>query len=163
MVFQDARAEPLRKLGVETEVNMKFDHIGVTTGTLEAGRKLLELAIGVRAWTEAFEDISNDVWAQFGRDASGVCYELIAPRSDRSPILRVLGQKINVLNHVAYLVDDISAQGARLVDAGFVEAGPPRPGIAYGNRPIQFMVSPSRLIIELIEAPDHRHNYSRTP
>ncbi len=138
---------------------MKFDHIGVTTATLEEGRTLLAASIGVRSWTAAFQDTVNDVHVQFGHDASGICYELVAPLSPASPIARVLSKKVNVLNHVAYLVDDLAAEGARLLTAGFVEVAPARPAIAYGNKRIQFFVSRSRLMIELIEAPDHRHRY----
>ena len=140
---------------------MRFDHIGITTADLEAGRTLLESAVGVQAWTEPFEDTVNDVWVQFGHDISGLCYELVAPLSDRSPITRVLAQKVNTLNHIAYLVDDLAAQAERLAAAGFVEVAEARPAIAYGNRPIQFFVSQSRLLIELIEAPDHQHRFRR--
>lgn len=140
---------------------MKFDHIGITTADLAAGRTLLEGAVGVQFWTEAFEDPINDVWVQFGRDSSGLCYELVAPLSARSPIRRVLAQKVNTLNHVAYLVSDLAVQAARLVTLGFVEVAAARPAIAYGNRPIQFLVSQSRLLIELIEAPDHQHAFRR--
>lgn len=140
---------------------MKFDHIGITTVDLGAGRTLLQSAVGVQAWTEPFEDTVNDVWVQFGHDASGLCYELVAPLSDRSPIRRVLAQKVNTLNHVAYLVDHLATQAERLATAGFVQVTEARPAIAYGNRPIQFFVSQSRLLIELIEAPDHQHRFRR--
>jgi methylmalonyl-CoA/ethylmalonyl-CoA epimerase len=139
---------------------MKFDHVGVTTADLETGRTLMERAVGVRAWTQPFEDVVNDVWVQFGEDASGICYELVAPLSERSPIRQALSKKINVLNHVAYLVDDLAARERIIIAAGFVPVAPARPAIAYGNRPIQFFVSRSRLLIEFIEAPDHRHSYS---
>jgi len=119
---------------------MKFDHIGVTTVSLVAGRALLEQAIEVRIWTEPFKDAVNDVWVQFGRDGSGICYELVAPLSDRSPIVRVLTKKVNVLNHVAYLVEDLGRQSTILRASGFVEVAPARPAIAYGNRPIQFFL-----------------------
>jgi methylmalonyl-CoA/ethylmalonyl-CoA epimerase len=36
-----------------------------------------------------------------------------------------------------------------------------RPAIAYGGRLIQFFVAPSRLMIELIEAPEHEHRYEQ--
>jgi len=140
---------------------MKFDHIGITTADLAVGRRLLEGSVYVGSWTQAFEDPVNDVWVQFGQDQSGLCYELVAPLSERSPIRRVLAQKVNTLNHVAYLVDDLAAQAARLVTLGFVEVAEARPAVAYGNRPIQFLVSQSRLLIELIEAPDHRHEFRR--
>ncbi len=140
---------------------MKFDHIGVTTPDLDAGRALLAGSVGVTRWTEAFDDPVNDIWVQFGVDASGICYELLAPRSERSPINRVLSKKINVLNHVAYLVDDLAARNGHLVGMGFAAVAPAKPAIAYGNKPIQFFVSPSRLLIEMIEAPEHQHRYSQ--
>ncbi len=141
---------------------MKFDHIGITTTGLESGRALLGDALGVTRWTEAFDDPVNDIWVQFGLDASGTCYELLAPRSERSPINHVLSKKINVLNHVAYLVDDLAARAQYLVAMGFAAVAPAKPAIAYGNKPIQFFVSRSRLLIEMIEAPGHEHRYTHT-
>jgi len=138
---------------------MKFDHVGVTTTDLAAGRALLEGSIGVRAWTREFRDEVNDVWVQFGRCDAGMCYELVAPLSPESPVNRVLSQRINVLNHMAYLVDDLRAEGDRLRAMGFVQVAEARPAVAFGGRLIQFFVAQSRLMIELIEAPDHRHRY----
>lgn len=138
---------------------MRFDHVGIITTGLAAGRSLLEGVAGVQAWTGPFEDQVNDVWVQFGRDASGLCYELVAPLSDRSPITRVLTQRVNTLNHLAYLVDNLKEQAKHLAAVGFVEVAEARPAIAYGNRPIQFFVSQSRMLIELIEAPDHQHSF----
>ena len=139
---------------------MKFDHIGITTTDLANGRKLLGEAIGVREWTSAYCDEINDVWVQFGRCSSGICYELVAPLTPRSPISPVLSKKINVLNHIAYLVDDLAGSAAHLVASGLVPVGPARPAIAYGGCPIQFFVSQSRLLIELVEAMGHSHSYN---
>ena len=36
----------------------------------------------------------------------------------------------------------------------------PKPAIAYGGRRIQFFVTPMRFIVELIEAPYHRHEFA---
>ena len=138
---------------------MRFDHIGIATISLDHGRQLLTGSIGIRAWTALYRDEVNDVWVQFGHCASGICYELVAPLSPRSPIARAIDKKTNVINHLAYLVDDLEASATRLVDNGFIPVGVPRPAIAYENRPIQFFVSESRLLIELIEAPDHHHRY----
>ena len=138
---------------------MKFDHVGVTTTDLASGRALLEGSIGVLAWTTEFRDEINEVWVQFGRCAAGMCYELVAPLSPASPVTRVLSKKINVLNHLAYLVDDLRANTARLLAMEFVPVADAKPAIAYGGGLIQFFVSPTRLMIELIEAPGHRHRY----
>ncbi len=138
---------------------MKFDHIGITTWDLASGRLLLEQSVLVERWTAEFRDEINDVHVQFGRCPSGICYELVAPLSERSPITRVLSKKVNVLNHLAYLVDDLATHGSRLEASGFVPVAVARPAIAYGGRPIRFFVSASRLMIELIEAPMHQHHY----
>jgi methylmalonyl-CoA/ethylmalonyl-CoA epimerase len=138
---------------------MKFDHVGVTTTDLDSGRALLEGSVGIEAWTYEFRDERNEVWVQFGRCAAGMCYELVAPLSPTSPVTRVLSKKINVLNHLAYLVDDLHARAARLAAMEFVPVADARPAVAYGGKLIQFFVAPSRLMIELIEAPGHQHRY----
>lgn len=136
---------------------MKFDHIAITAVDLATGRALLADSIGVRAWTREFLDPVNDVYIQFGRCTSGICYELIAPLSEKSPVHGVLARKVNVLNHLAYLINDLDAASARLQASGWVPIAAARPAIAYGGRLIQFLASPSRLLIELIEAPGHQH------
>jgi methylmalonyl-CoA/ethylmalonyl-CoA epimerase len=140
---------------------VKFDHIGVTATELEKGRALLESSIGITGWTELFRDEVNDVFVQFGRCGSGICYELVAPLSERSPVRAVLSKRMNVLNHVSYLVADLAAEGQRLLDRSWAALAPARPAIAYGGRPIQFFISPTRLMLELIEAPAHSHAYVR--
>lgn len=140
---------------------MKFDHVGITTTDLTAGRALLEGSIGIQAWTAEFRDAINEVWVQFGHCPAGICYELVAPLSPDSPITRVLSKKVNVLNHLAYLVDDLAACALQLEKLEFVQVAPARPAIAYGGRHIQFFVAPNRLMIELVEALDHRHVYDR--
>lgn len=142
---------------------MQFDHIGMTASDLAAGRALLEGALDVTAWTQEFCDEVNDVWVQFGHCPAGVCYELVAPLSETSPIGRVLAKRINVLNHLAYLVDDLAVSGTKLAAMEFVSVAAPKPAIAYGGRSIQFFVAPTRLIIELIEAPGHRHVFDFPP
>lgn len=138
---------------------MKFDHIGVVTRSLEKGRKVLEATVGVHEWTRTWDDPVNGVFIQFGRDASGVCYELLVPNGPDSPVQEALSTRKAILNHVAYLVDDLDAAAARLLDGGCAPAGPPKPAIAYGGKRIQFFVTPLWLIVELVEAPGHEHVY----
>ncbi len=138
---------------------MNFDHLGVVVPDLAAGRKLLGQSVGIVRWTAEIEERLQDVYVQFGQCASGMCYELVAPRSSASPVSRALKERVNVLNHVAYLVDDLAREAARLRETQFVPASAAKPGVAFGGRPIQFFVSPARLMIELIEAPAHRHAF----
>jgi methylmalonyl-CoA/ethylmalonyl-CoA epimerase len=113
-------------------------------------------------WTKEFIDPVNRVYAQFGVDASGICYELIAPLGDDSPIAKALNTGKNVLNHVAYLVPDLALARERLRAAGAVPTSEPNAAIAYNGSRIQFFITPMRFIIELIEAPTHEHQYEKT-
>ena len=140
---------------------MKFDHIGIVVRDPASGRKMLSAAFMIEQWTELFEDPVNDVFVQFGLDASGICYETVAPLSAQSPVRRALADGVNIVNHTAYLVADLAQEAARLRRAGFLPVAESRPAIAYGNAHIQFFMSRTRLLFELIEAPAHRHQFSK--
>lgn len=136
---------------------MQFDHIGVVVKTLRHGRTMLGPALQITEWTREWEDPVNKVFVQFGYDRSGVCYELIAPLGEGSPVALALKTKSRLLNHVAYLVEDLAAEGERMRESRCFPIAEPSPAIAYGGRNIQFFMSPANIIIELIEAAGHRH------
>jgi methylmalonyl-CoA/ethylmalonyl-CoA epimerase len=140
---------------------MQFDHIGVIASSLEAGRAALNAALEIPSWTEEFADPVNEVYVQFGADSSGICYELIVPFGESSPVTKALSTGKNILSHVAYLVSDLAKERDRLHAAGAVATSLPKPAVAYGGNQIQFFVTPMRIMIELIEAPAHRHRYEK--
>jgi methylmalonyl-CoA/ethylmalonyl-CoA epimerase len=138
---------------------MKFDHLGVVVSDLRIGRQALGGSLGISRWTQEYEDPHQDVYVQFGCCHSGLCYELVAPRSRASPVARAATARINVIHHVAYLVDNLSLERAKLFCQGMVQLGEPNPAIAFDYCLIQFFASPIRFVLELIEAPDHRHEF----
>jgi methylmalonyl-CoA/ethylmalonyl-CoA epimerase len=138
---------------------ISFDHIGIVVRTLQSGREYLSSLMGISEWTAEFDDPVIKVSVQFGRDASGICYELIAPFGEGSPISNVLTNRVNILNHIAYSVADLEAEASRLAASGAVPTGPAQPAMAYGGKSVQFFYTPLRFIIELIEAPHHQHGY----
>ncbi len=142
---------------------MIFDHIGIAVPTLAAGRARLSAMLEIAEWSAEFTDPVHKVQVQFGRDASGICYETVAPYGADAPVRLALKDGARILNHVAYLVPDLAASAARLRGAGCVPAGPAAPAVAYGGRNIQFFVSPLRFLLELIEAPEHRHAFVSAP
>jgi methylmalonyl-CoA/ethylmalonyl-CoA epimerase len=141
------------------EFEVQFDHVGIVVAELRIGRQMLRDHFSVTQWTATFSDTLNDVHVQFGRGSSGPCYELIAPFSARSPVRRVLRTANNITNHLAYRVGDLVAARTGLTEADFVPIGEPKPAIAYGGAAIQFFMSPLFSLVELIEAPDHEHEY----
>ena len=138
---------------------MKLDHIGIVVADLKRGREALSEALGLTCWTAEFADPINDVLVQFGRDASGLCYELVAPISVNSPAYRAARTGRNITNHIAYLVSDLAVEAARLEALRFHPIGPPKQAIAYGMARIQFFTSPVSSIVELIESEYHKHDY----
>lgn len=139
---------------------MQFDHIGVVAASLEDGRAALSGLIEVKRWTREFTDPIQRVHIQFGLDSSGVCYELIAPSENDSPVSKALQKGRHTLNHVAYLVADLALAGERMRAMGSVSTSDPHPAVAYGGKRIQFFVTPLRLLVELIEAPGHQHEFT---
>lgn len=138
---------------------MKFDHVGVVVKDISLGLEHFSKIIPIEKVSEVFEDKGIDVYIQFVEDNSGICYELIAPISDKSPISQALKTGARILNHVAYLVPELRSARETLLSGGCIAAGSSQPAIAYGGRHVQFFVTPLRFIIELIEAPDHQHAY----
>lgn len=141
------------------DATRQFDHLGVLAADLARGRSILRAALGIRQWTAEFDDAVNDVLVQFGRCDSGMCYEIVAPRSSASPVANALKKRVNVLNHVAYRVSNLEREAARLEQGGFRPVGEARPAIAYDQRPIQFFINADLFLIELIEAAHHQHRY----
>ena len=142
---------------------MIFDHIGIAVPTLAAGRAHLSAILEIAEWSAEFTDPVHKVQVQFGRDPSGICYETVAPHGPDAPVREALKTGARILNHVAYLGPDLAASAARLRGAGGVPAGPAAPAVAYGGKNIQFFVTRARILLELIEAPGHRHVYTATP
>ena len=130
---------------------MTFDHIGVFVKTLESGRGYLGNILYISNWTIPVDDPIQRVSVQFGTDISGIRYELVAPFGENNPVDSLLKQAKNILNHVAYLVDNIESEIVRFQNEGCVLISPPSQAIAFGNKRVAFLYTPLRIIIELIE------------
>ena len=144
-------------LGKQTLI--KFDHVGIVVDDLAEGRNFIMATFGIDRWTEVFEESQIGVLAQFGIGAGGLCYELISPKGAESPISGVLKKGMNILNHVAYLVQDLDAAARVLQELGCVPVVRPKLAVAFGGNLVQFFQSPLRFLVEVIEAPDHRHSF----
>ena len=137
---------------------MKFDHLGVVVPSLELGRDHFFKIYNIKEFTDEFTDELNGVYVQFCRDDKGVCFELVAPINDQSPICNALTKKVNTLNHIAYLVEDIDKQFSKALNDEFIVLGMPQKAIAYNMKKIQFFYSEKfGYCLELIESSRHAH------
>ncbi len=141
---------------------MKFDHLGVVVNNLQEGRNHFIDIFSICKWTDEFHDSINKVNVQFGFDENDMCFEIIAPIDNTSPIYNVIKKRINILNHIAYKVDQIDKCVQHLQQDDFLILGEPSPAIAYHMKNIQFFYSKKfGYLLELIESPDHQHVISK--
>jgi methylmalonyl-CoA/ethylmalonyl-CoA epimerase len=138
---------------------VQFDHLGVVVKSLAKGRNTLAEVLSIDAWTAEFRDEANGVLLQFGRDPAGVVFELLEPLNERSPVYNALTTGKGILNHIAYRVADLAAEAERMRAAGCAPTSEPKPAVAYNGCRIQFFITPVRVIVELIEAPQHAHEF----
>jgi methylmalonyl-CoA/ethylmalonyl-CoA epimerase len=135
----------------------KFDHIGIVVKSLTKAKDALTKVVGIVEWTAPIDDYVNGVQLMFGRDPSGLVYELLVPLGAESPVASALATRKNILNHTAYLVKNLAASAEYLRSVGCASADQAKPAIAFGGALIQFFVTPLNTVIEIIEAPEHRH------
>jgi methylmalonyl-CoA/ethylmalonyl-CoA epimerase len=138
---------------------VKLDHVGIVVADIVEGRHFLTATFGIESWTDVFEEPGIGVLAQFGIGEAGTCYEIIAPQSADSPVSGALKRGTNILNHVAYLVQNLDAATGTLQELGCIPVVKPKPALAFGGNLVQFFQSPLRFLIELVEAPEHRHSF----
>jgi methylmalonyl-CoA/ethylmalonyl-CoA epimerase len=130
---------------------MIFDHLGVFVPSLERGRKEVGELLGIAEWGPEIDDPNLLVRVQFGCDASGLRYELVAPNGPGNPVEPVLAQRRNLLNHVAYRVASLDEELLRLRRLGAMPLAAPAPAVAFGGSRVAFVLGRPGFIVELID------------
>jgi len=92
-----------------------IDHVAVVVEDLEAARRVYE-ALG---FEESFRERVDEQGVEIvGMRAGDGTIELLRPTKDASALVRYRGDKASRLHHIAYRVDDIQAELARLKTLG---------------------------------------------
>jgi len=131
-------------------IDAPIDHVAIVVKDAEA-------AIALYTQTLGFSLVYREVIADQGIEAIGLrtgdaVIELLRPLSEDSPVARFRGEAETKLHHTAYRVADITAELARLKDAGIrLIDETPRRG-AHGNT-IAFLhpKSTAGVLIELCQ------------
>ena len=142
-----------------TGVILGIDHIGLVTddpggvGTFLADLGMRETDRGV---AEAY-GVTCQFWRHSAGDG-GPAVELVAPVTDGSAVQGHLTRTGPGLYHIAFEVDDVDAEIARLSRSGFVPVDArPRPGARPGMQvAFMYLRRPACLLIELVR-------YEHTP
>jgi methylmalonyl-CoA/ethylmalonyl-CoA epimerase len=124
-----------------------FHHIGVACRDLDAEEGLFAALGYVRERDEVIDELQG-VRARF-MVGGGPRVELLSNLGDRGALSDYLRKGVKFY-HVAYEVDDLDRATAQLAAAGGKRIVEPLPGIAFGMRPLCFVMLPNLVLIELI-------------
>ena len=96
----------------------KIEHIGIAVKDLEVSNLLFEKLLGVPSYKQE-EVASEGVMTSFFENGPNKI-ELLAATNPESPIVKFLEKRGEGIHHIAFDVEDIEAEIARLKKEGFV-------------------------------------------
>ena len=96
----------------------KIEHIGIAVANLEAASIIYEKLFGVPAYKEE-EVASEGVKTAFFRSGPNKI-ELLEATNPESPIAKFIAKKGEGIHHIAFEVEDIMIEIARLKNEGFI-------------------------------------------
>lgn len=129
--------------------NFAFHHLGVACADLSTEASGFR-SLGYRQEGEAFCDPLQRVCGVF-LTGPGPRLELLAPLDSTSPVTPWLESGIKYY-HQAFEVASVSQALAELRERRGRIVSPPEPGVAFGGRPIAFVMLPGMILVEVIEA-----------
>ena len=130
---------------------MKFNHIGIFVKNIEEGRKEISKLINIKKVSKRYDDESLKVSVQFITDQSSITYEIVAPYGSGNPVDKVLDDKKNILNHIAYTTDKFDQLILNFRNNGCAPLGPAKKALAFNGSRVIFFITPLNYVIELIE------------
>ena len=109
----------------------KLDHIGIAVQDLEAAERIFGDVLGSPAYKR--EEVAGEAVLTSFFAAGESKVELLAPTSPDSAIAKHLDKRGPGLHHLAFQVDDLDAELARMEAQGYRVVVGPKPG-ADGKR-----------------------------
>ena len=95
----------------------KIEHIGIAVHDIEEAKKRYEMLLGTPAYKEEIVESEHVVTAFFRCGPNKI--ELLAATSEESAIHKYLQKNREGIHHIAYAVEDIEFEMARLKKDGF--------------------------------------------
>jgi methylmalonyl-CoA/ethylmalonyl-CoA epimerase len=130
----------------------RFHHLGIAVPSIDTALPIYRNLFGYELDSGPFSDPIQRVTVCFlKRPADPVVLELIAPDKDDSPIRLVL-RRGGGAYHTCYEVRDLARAMEHCVAIGCLVVNEPAPALAFNNRRIAWLNTPSRQLLELVEA-----------
>ena len=133
-------------------MSLRLHHIGFVVSSVE--KALPDFVRSMRAeWDgRSFDDLLQKARVAFLTIRAGdPQIELVEPLGDDSPVQRFLQETGGGLHHVCYEVADLEKELTDFRSRGAVIAKRPKPAVAFGGRRIAWVVTPKKLLVELLD------------
>ncbi|MGY1805632.1 VOC family protein [Blastococcus sp. SYSU D00922] len=127
---------------------LSFHHVGLACRDLRA-EAAAHAALGFAPEGEVFEDPHQKIRGWF-HTLGAFRVELLEPWGDGSPVEDWLRRGVK-LYHVCYETDDLEAALERLRADGHRTVSAPAPAVAFGGRPVAFVLLRTRGLVELLQ------------
>jgi methylmalonyl-CoA/ethylmalonyl-CoA epimerase len=131
---------------------VRLHHIGFVVRNIENQIAGFASSILASSSSNIFHDPLQKVRVVFLRpaDPTGPLIELVEPAADDSPAERFL-KKGGGLHHLCYEVRELDDHLHKMLARGGVIVKSPQPAVAFENRPIAWVVTKDKLLLEFLE------------
>jgi methylmalonyl-CoA/ethylmalonyl-CoA epimerase len=130
----------------------KFHHVGIAVADLAAAMPMFKTLLGYEVTSGPFDDPLQNVSVCFlSRGEGDTVLELVAPLGPNSPIDRTL-KRGGGTYHVCYEVPDMHQAIQHFSDHDSLLISGPVPAVAFGMRPIAWLMTDVGLLVELVQA-----------
>ena len=126
-------------------------HVGFVIASIAGGIDSFARSVQAVAKSAIIHDPIQDVRVAFLKTPlGGPLIELVEPASEKSPVAKFLSRG-GGLHHLCYEVPDLAEQlsAARACRCAVVRS--PQPAVAFGGRPIAWVVTREKLLIEYLQ------------
>jgi methylmalonyl-CoA/ethylmalonyl-CoA epimerase len=132
----------------------RIDHIGIAVDDLDAAKELYTRVFGMTCVHEETNEDQGVHEAMMSVGDSGSCVQLLSPVTADSTIGRYLERSGPGFHHVAYTVDDLDAESARLrADGERLLYDEPRRGTSGSRINFVHPKDAGGVLVELVEHP----------
>jgi methylmalonyl-CoA/ethylmalonyl-CoA epimerase len=124
---------------------MEFHHLGIATEDIDNEvsqlRKIFPFLKIIKRVFDNLQDVELCLI-----EIGGLNIELISGKKVKSFLKRG-----NKLYHICFQVKNLDGEIANLVNNGCMLISPPKPAILFENKKVCFLITPTKVIIELLE------------
>jgi methylmalonyl-CoA/ethylmalonyl-CoA epimerase len=144
--FRGKRVKPL------SDHHLKLHHVGYVVNDIEKAAAGFAGSVGAHWDGKIVADPLQGARVSFlTTSPEDAQIELVEPDSAGAPTARFLRERGEGMHHLCYEVRDLTATLQAMRAAGSLLAKPPKPAAAFGGRRIAWLLTPEKLLLELLE------------